>query len=127
VHKRLHSFLVSTICKAMHSVKGLDKYAQHSKLQELGKLLQAFVEKHPNSVVHVKKDANDQFSRLTARHRLSRHCAREKNEQPGGVGFVCQTVYITSALSTLRHACSLSDARTTQPAVAEGDVACATA
>jgi hypothetical protein len=59
--------LVSTICKAMHSVKGLDQYAQHSKLQELGKLLQAFVEKHPNSVVHVEKDANDQFRRLTAR------------------------------------------------------------
>jgi hypothetical protein len=57
----------STICKAMQSVKGLEKSAQHTKLQDLGKLLQAFAEKNPNSVLHVEKDANNQLHRLFIR------------------------------------------------------------
>ena len=51
----------------MQSVKGLEKSAQHTKLQELGKLLQAFGEKNPNSVLHVEKDADNRLQRLFIR------------------------------------------------------------
>ena len=66
---REHGIHVSmpTMCRAAMHVKGLALEAAQQQLQSLGKLLQAFVEKNPGSLVVVEKDKDNNLTRLFIR------------------------------------------------------------
>ena len=73
---REHGIRVSmpTICRAMLYVKGLALETAQQQMQSLGKLLQAFVEKNPGSLVSLEKDKDNNLTRLFIRpgaHRSS--------------------------------------------------------
>ena len=55
---------LSTVCKAIRSVKGLHKSLQHQELQSVGKLLQAFLEKNDGTNIHASKDPQNGLLRI---------------------------------------------------------------
>ena len=55
---------LSTVCKAMQSVKGLHKSHQHEQLQVIGKFLQAFMEKNVDTTIRAEKDPQNGLFRI---------------------------------------------------------------
>ena len=58
---------MSSLCRAAQHVKGLALASAQKQLLSLGKLLQAFVEKNPGSLVVAEKDKDNNLTRLFIR------------------------------------------------------------